>query len=102
MAAQKYGPPLVGCALHISGAAYQKAVPFRTCREDAPAIAKPTNIVKKAKIKLNNWFWDEKKLPLPTTIHPHTITAGPPVVYNPSGNKTLASAFKNAHQTEEK
>ena len=48
MAAQKYGPPLVGCALHISGAARHKAVPFRACREDIPAIAKPTNIVKKA------------------------------------------------------
>ena len=48
MAAQKYGPPLVGCALHISCAAYHKAVPFWPCREDAPAIARPTNIVKKA------------------------------------------------------
>jgi hypothetical protein len=32
MAAQKYGPPLVGCALHISGAACHKTFPFRACR----------------------------------------------------------------------
>jgi hypothetical protein len=48
MAAQKYGPPLVGCALHISRAACHKTVFFRACRENVPAIAKPTNIVKKA------------------------------------------------------
>ena len=48
MAAQKYGPPLVGCALHISGVAFHKSVPFQACREDVPAMANPTNIVKKA------------------------------------------------------
>ena len=40
--------PLVGCMLYISGAACHKAVPFRASGEDVPAIAKPTNIVKKA------------------------------------------------------
>jgi len=48
MAAQKYGPPLVGCALQISAAGRYKRDSFWMCREDVPAIAKPTNIVKKA------------------------------------------------------
>ena len=51
MAAQKYGPPLVGCALHISGVACHKAVPFRASSENVPAIADPTNIVKKAVLR---------------------------------------------------
>ena len=48
MAAQKYGPPLVGCALHISGAVCYKRNALWMRRGDVPAIAKPTNIVKKA------------------------------------------------------
>jgi len=48
MAAQKYGPPLVGYALQISETAHHKRDRFRKQAEDIPAILKPTNIVKKA------------------------------------------------------
>jgi len=47
MAAQKYGPPLVGYALQISETAHHKRARFRKQAEDVPAILKPTNIVKK-------------------------------------------------------
>ena len=39
---------------------------------------------------MNHRVLGDKKMPIPTMIQLHTITAGPPVVYDSSGNKALA------------
>jgi len=39
---------------------------------------------------------------VPTTTQPHTMTAGPPVVCDPSDKKITSYPLRNAHQTEEK
>lgn len=38
----------------------------------------------------------------PTTIQPHTMTAGPPVVCSPSEKRITSNPLRDAHQTEEK
>jgi hypothetical protein len=51
IAAQKYGPPLVGYALQSSITGYHKRNTLED-REDMPAMLKQTNIVKNAFLML--------------------------------------------------
>jgi len=39
---------------------------------------------------------------VPTMTQPHTITAGPPVVCDPSEKSMASYPLRDAHQTEEK
>lgn len=105
IAAQKYGPPLVGCALQISELARYKHDAFwdawrrRTCHSQAHQHREEGFLT-----PVNTGLGGDKKMTLPTTIQPQIITAGPPVVFEPSKKRTPAHPLpvRGAHQTEEK
>lgn len=103
MAAQKYGPPLVGCALHISGTACHEVVPFRVRRKDVPAIAKPTNIVKKAVQHQVERLVLGRKETAPTNDNPTPHHNG----WSTSSLQSIreqnfSMSFEDAHKAEEK
>lgn len=83
IAAQKYGPPLVGWALQISGKCQQRR--RRVGSGGKPAIAKPTVIVKTVlRDKSSHGRGGIIFHPQATTTKPQTITTGPPVFWENS------------------